>query len=130
LFYFYDIVTNFKKAAKNVQCIHTSAEFGTKARKCHQDWLMGVCGIFQPASRPFQNPNLISHNLCNEFYINSFDYDFIAFNKYNCPKETNVDKLPSRFKMGYLETRKWNVKGIIPCPTTKEYPYNYIGLDD
>lgn len=31
-----------KDAAKNVQCIHTSADFGNTASTCHQDWKMGT----------------------------------------------------------------------------------------
>ena len=37
-------------AAKNVQCIHTSIDGGTLRRNCNQDWLMGICGIFQYAA--------------------------------------------------------------------------------
>lgn len=118
-----DLKKDYKKAAKNVQCIHTSAELGTRVRNCHQDWLMGICGMIQPATRPWMKEK--SHSLCNEFYINSFEYDFIAFDKYNCPNAINVHDLPYDFKMGYMESRKFNVSGAIPCPTTVKYPYNY-----
>lgn len=118
-----DITKDFKKAAKNVQCIHTSTEFGTKARKCSQDWLMGICGIYQPAAKPWMKEK--SHALCNEFYINSFDFDFIAYDKYNCPNADDVNGLPYQYKMGYMEDRKLNVTGVIPCPTTLNFPFNF-----
>ena len=72
-FYLYDTDEghNSKRAAKNVQCIHTSVGAGTSVYNCHQDWLMGMesvynknerffiyqiitgnCGISQPASDP------------------------------------------------------------------------------
>jgi hypothetical protein len=36
-----DKLVDSRDAAKNVQCIHTSAVLGTLACRCHQDWLMG-----------------------------------------------------------------------------------------
>jgi hypothetical protein len=40
-YYFYDFTTDAKKAAKNVQGIHTSIILGTMTRNCHQDFIMG-----------------------------------------------------------------------------------------
>lgn len=41
-----------KLAALDTQCIHTAAGgLGTVERRCHQDWLMGDCGISQVAAR-------------------------------------------------------------------------------
>ena len=40
-FYFYDVKNDAKKAAKNVQSIHTSVLSGTITRNSHQDFIMG-----------------------------------------------------------------------------------------
>ena len=32
-------------AAKNVQCIHTTNNYGTYNYNCHQNWRMGYCGF-------------------------------------------------------------------------------------
>jgi hypothetical protein len=32
---------DFKRAGKNVECIHTTGAPGTMNYNCHQDWLMG-----------------------------------------------------------------------------------------
>lgn len=84
---------------------------------------MGRCGIHQPAATPWIKEK--SHAFCNEFYINSFENDFVAYDKYNCPNAVNVNELPYRFKMGYMEDRKFNVTGVIPSPTTVDFPYNF-----
>jgi predicted esterase len=39
--------TDMKKAAKFVQCIHTSNTLGTSVYDCHQNWRMGKCGESQ-----------------------------------------------------------------------------------
>jgi hypothetical protein len=48
-------------AAKFVQCIHTSNNYGTTRYDCHQNWRMGNCGQNQPGHRPFPYG---SHGLC------------------------------------------------------------------
>lgn len=41
-----------KMAAISSQCIHTaSGGYGTRERKCHQNWLMGNCGEIQIGQR-------------------------------------------------------------------------------
>lgn len=110
-----------KKAAKNVQCIHTSVDLGTWNYNCHQDWLMGRCGIIQPAAdpekylkwilgliglRPKTEKPKANHSLCNEFYINAFENDFLADNHYNCARVLKTESLPPKFKMGYMEMRR------------------------
>lgn len=40
-FYYYDSVTTLREAAINVQCLHTSADFGTLARDCDQSIILG-----------------------------------------------------------------------------------------
>lgn len=38
-------------AAQHSQCIHTDSKgHGTKERTCHQDWILGDCGIQQAAA--------------------------------------------------------------------------------
>lgn len=37
-----DLYSDQKKAAKNVQCIHTSVPLGTAFYLCHQSWRMGL----------------------------------------------------------------------------------------
>lgn len=80
----------------------------------------GVCGVRQPAANPsnflvcFLAPALcpntyeseLSHNLCNDFYVNAFENEFVADNYYNCTGVVDVRTLPYRFKMGYMELRK------------------------
>ena len=46
-------------AAKNVQCINTSINYGTTVRKCHQNWLMGGCGITQLAVGTYTEHGLL-----------------------------------------------------------------------
>lgn len=45
-----DFGLNPVESAKFVQCIHTSSDKGTKIRSCHQNWIMGNCGLNQAAS--------------------------------------------------------------------------------
>lgn len=78
----------------------------------------GVCGIGQPAAHPFdyQLCNLgfcpisinadLSHGLCNEFYINAFEYDYLANNCFHCKDVLSPEDLPPLFKMGYMENRR------------------------
>jgi hypothetical protein len=44
-YYLYDVTTDAKKAAKNVQGIHTSILAGTMTRNCHQDFILGKTSI-------------------------------------------------------------------------------------
>ena len=106
-----------KLAAKNVQCIHTSINAGTKERNCHQNWLMGHCGQYQDAAnvtesvlctllRKCPNEPLFSHSTCPYFYNAAFKYDFVANNRYKCPSKRMAKNLPANFKMGFMELRK------------------------
>ncbi|KAL9704866.1 hypothetical protein quinque_008384 [Culex quinquefasciatus] len=115
---------NFRYAAKNVQCIHTSTDKGTKLmNKCHQDWRMGQCGFKQPAAG---KPPFGSHGLCPIFYNLAFTVDFLAESK---PSECNLLRdpfaaYPIGYKMGYTENRKATVRGELYAQTTNQYPYN------
>lgn len=111
-----------KESAKNVQCIHTSADAGTKQRNCHQDWNMGICGYHQIGAK---KPPLGSHGLCPIFYNSAFDNNFYAEeNPQQCTKvQIRQRYWPENFKMGYMEKRKPYVYGEFYASTTKYYPY-------
>lgn len=106
-----------REAAKNVQCINTSNNFGTNVYKCHQNWRMGVCGIYQPAvPYDFLKPKcdlsmkcdfsvLLSHNLCPTIYTNAFKNNFFNKNPYKCLSMRPATSVPSGYKMGYDDSR-------------------------
>lgn len=123
----YDSRIVLRNAAKNVQCIHTSL-IGAFARDCDQDWIMGwywswkivdfknlkskgKCGLSQPAANLVgvftSNGIELSHTLCNDFYINAFEHEFLANNVEKCSDVATY--LPPGFRMGYMETRKRSV---------------------
>lgn len=109
---------NPQNAAKNVACVHTSTFAGTSQRLCHQDWLMGRCGNYQPASNIWKlfycvstkqcNPSFYySHGLCPNFYTSAFKNDFFADTKTKkCGSKREPTEIPPGFKMGYMESRK------------------------
>lgn len=109
---------NPQKAAKNVACIHTSFFAGTSSRLCHQDWMMGMCGMYQPAdnfwkyilcsvSNGCDNSQYYSHGLCPNFYNSAFRNDFVDDNTiYKCGSEREPKEKVDGFKMGYMESRK------------------------
>ncbi|XP_065086366.1 uncharacterized protein LOC135708296 [Ochlerotatus camptorhynchus] len=114
---------HFRNAAKNVQCIHTSIDKGTKLmNKCHQDWRMGQCGFRQPAAG---NPPLGSHGLCPVFYNLAFEKNFYAESKpLDCIMLRDPSaEYPSKFKMGYAEKRKEQVRGELYAQTSNQFPY-------
>lgn len=95
---------DYSLAAQNVQCIHTSNNYGTMKRNCTQNWCMGVCGYAQVGAGPFPKG---SHGLCPYYYTASFKHNFIAWeNIYGCQTTRAVSDYPEDFKMGYMETRK------------------------
>lgn len=94
-----------RAAAQNVQCIHTSRDKGTRFYNCHQDWRLGNCGLTQVASN---SPPLGSHGLCPYMYVNAFDHEFYAVIKPDdCVSKRMANYWPPKFKMGYMEKRKW-----------------------
>ncbi|XP_055538864.1 uncharacterized protein LOC129726178 [Wyeomyia smithii] len=117
---------HFRKAAKNVQCIHTSTDKGTKLMdKCHQDWRMGQCGFRQPAA---SKPPLGSHGLCPVFYNLAFKVKFLAEEK---PQECSILREPTAsypkgYQMGYLEKRKGEVRGELFAQTAENFPFTAI----
>ena len=96
-------------AAKNVQCIHTSIDKGTRfTNTCHQNWKMGQCGMRQIGA---QRPPLGSHGLCPIFYNSAFRNDFVAIPKrLVCPvgplEMFRKPNYPKGYKMGYMESDK------------------------
>lgn len=96
--------TNHQTAAKNVQCIHTSRDKGTRHYNCHQDWRLGNCGYSQDAASV---PPFGSHGLCPYMYISAFDHDFFAVDKpKECTSRGYAKVWPYSFRMGYFENRK------------------------
>ncbi|XP_055538865.1 uncharacterized protein LOC129726179 [Wyeomyia smithii] len=118
---------NHRLAAKNVQCIHTSKQYGTKYRSsCHQDWILGDCGYNQEAA-PLSSYG--SHGVCTLFYNSAFENDFLAeANVNNCTMDQEADNFPDGFKMGYMETRKSQVRGQLYTPTYGSFPFNVPSL--
>lgn len=89
-----------KLAAKHVQCIHTSNNFGTQRRDCHVSWSMGVCGREQSAAGPFPKG---SHGLCPYFYNSAFTHRFYAVPMpRNCKSNRFAPNWPLGFRMGYF----------------------------
>ena len=114
--------TNSKEAARNVQCIHTSSDKGTKSRDCHQNWNMGNCGRRQAAA---SNPPYGSHGLCPQFYNAAFEHPFYAESTpKQCNKISTMKRFwPIKYRMGYMEPRKLEVRGTMYASTTDKYPY-------
>ncbi|XP_049292163.1 uncharacterized protein LOC125768482 [Anopheles funestus] len=113
---------DFRNAAKNVQCVHTSIDKGTKfPNKCHQNWRMGQCGLRQAAAGP---PPLGSHGLCPVFYNLAFKYQFLAQPKPpECLSLSEMATYPRNYRMGYMEERKSEVRGELFAQTSDVYPY-------
>ncbi|XP_058454945.1 lipase member H-like [Malaya genurostris] len=110
-----------KKAAKVVQCIHTSSNYGTKLRNCHINWNMGQCGKSQVAAGPFPKG---SHGLCPYFYNSAFTHNFYAVPKpKDCSSSRYTGSWPSRFRMGYFSDMNSTFQAELFSPSSKYYPY-------
>ncbi|XP_055693097.1 pancreatic lipase-related protein 2-like [Lutzomyia longipalpis] len=128
-----------RQAAENVQCVHTSVDLGTLDRRCHQDWNMGHCGLYQDAAKPTLR-DTGNHATCPIFYNSAFRNDFKAI---PMPLEcllpqaldildfltlTPCNNYPTGFKMGYMQRDKQGVCGSkggnLYAKTTANYPYN------
>lgn len=111
-----------KLSAKNVMCINTSTDKGTRFKDCHQNWLMGYCGIHQAARQPYPYGN---HGLCPAFYNSAFEYDFLATQNHdNCNVNHNLASFPTNYTMGYRQENKDQVLGILFADTSEYFPYN------
>ncbi|XP_055597468.1 uncharacterized protein LOC129747337 [Uranotaenia lowii] len=117
------VAPNWRKAAKNVQCIHTSKQYGTRfLSSCHQDWILGDCGEQQDAA-PLSAFG--SHGVCTLFYNSAFEHDFLAIEKpSNCTADQEAEDWPEGFKMGYMETRKTGIRGQLFARTYGKFPFN------
>lgn len=103
-----------REAARNVQCIHTSAAFGTPIRDCHQDWNMGVCGLWQVGGTETSLRHEFgtgSHGLCPTFYNLAFDNKFPAATKPDlclCFSGRIAEpRYMTNFSMGYFDALKY-----------------------
>ncbi|XP_055634469.1 hepatic triacylglycerol lipase-like [Toxorhynchites rutilus septentrionalis] len=111
-----------KLAAKKVQCIHTSANYGSRRRDCHINWNMGVCGRDQPAAGPFPKG---SHGLCPYFYSSAFTHNFNPIPKpKSCSSHKYAHSWPRGLRMGYFCDMNSELFGELFSPTTKSFPYN------
>lgn len=119
MFDFRKAFVDHRRAAKNVQCIFTSRDKGSRhTTACHQNWKMGNCGWSQVAA---QDPPLGSHGLCPYFYLSAFSNDFPAVRKpAECGSRRMAGSWPVGFKMGYTESRKswvaWNWSSSLIYP--------------
>lgn len=111
-------------AGQNVQCIHTSREYGTKFSMCNQDWKMGNCGVTQDAA---SKPPNGSHGLCPYFYNLAFRHPFYAVPKpRKCRAKNEASRWPKKFRMGYLGENKELVQGELFAMTSKTFPFNVL----
>lgn len=95
---------DYKSAAKNVLCIHTSYNRGTRyTNGCHQNWRLGHCGVYQDAAGSSRTK---SHVMCPYFYISSFDNNFCAVPQPDECHASNPGKYPEGYKLGYKERNK------------------------
>jgi Lipase len=95
----------YSAAAKNVQCIHTSWNFGTHTRTCHQNWNMGHCGMKQIGAVDYPYG---SHGLCPHFYNSAFINAFEAIDRPAMCSHIGrtASSWPPGYRMGYTERRK------------------------
>lgn len=117
-----------KLAAKNVACINTSVDKGTKVYNCHQNFRMGRCGNSQAAEGPRPMGN---HGLCPYFYNEAFDYKFVPSNFYKCSSQRTANVSTPGVRMGYMGNfdRK-SVRGDIFIATVKNPPYVLLNQID
>lgn len=116
--------TDHRLAGQNVQCVHTSREYGTKFSMCHQDWKMGNCGLTQDAA---SKPPNGSHGLCPYFYNLAFRHPFYAIPKpRKCKAKNEALRWPKKFRMGYMGENKDLVQGELFALTSKTFPFNVL----
>lgn len=60
--------------------------------------------------------------MCNNLFNSAFENDFYASDAMNCKRTTDLNGVPSNFKMGYNEPRKL-IRGVFSAPTVEDYPY-------
>lgn len=119
-----------KTASKSVSCVRTDTIVGGEIYNCHQDWRMGYCGYWQPASIDLVSKK--SHELCSVLYTYAFDNNFVP------KKPTLLTRLLCRAKrvadldspacrgslMGYRDASdSRGCRGEFFIETTKYPPY-------
>ncbi|KAG5669482.1 hypothetical protein PVAND_017369 [Polypedilum vanderplanki] len=111
-----------KLASKNTACIDTSTSYGTHIYNCHQNFLMGHCGIAQDGALSYPKG---SHGLCPYFYNSSFINDFVPVNYYNCQSNPVSAQVNSTLSEGVILGVRNTVfsSGQIFITTAKCYPY-------
>lgn len=127
MFDFRKAFVDHRRAAKNVQCIFTSRDKGSRhTTACHQNWKMGNCGWSQVAA---QDPPLGSHGLCPYFYLSAFSNDFPAVRKpAECGSRRMAGSWPAGFKMGYTESRKSWVSSLVFGNSTYRFIRDSVAL--
>lgn len=119
-------------AAKAIQCVHTSTDYGTPSRYCQKNILFGKCGILQDAAT---SPPKMSHGMCPYLYTSAFTNDFKLVTKdvvykatyYWCTAtklEPDVTKLAPayagfRMNMTFPDGQYYTL-------TSKAYPFNVL----
>ncbi|XP_017864661.1 PREDICTED: inactive pancreatic lipase-related protein 1 [Drosophila arizonae] len=118
------IDVDHSKAARHVQCFHSSRDKGTFIYSCHRNIMLGSCGLSQPSIA--SQSHLGSHGLCVDIYINTFDYPFYALSTppSECLTFSKVAKIPNHYTVGYEEDFNKQITGKVYVPTSLHYPYN------
>ena len=123
-FNFFWRIRDPKLGAKNVGCINTSIDKGSRVYNCHQNFRMGRCGEWQPAAGPYP---LGSHGLCPYIYNKAFDHEFVPINAYGCASNRPANISTSNVRMGYLGSyNRTFAQGDVFIATAKYPPYLVI----
>jgi hypothetical protein len=118
------LTRNMTNAAKMVQCVHTSGDYGTNIRNtCTRNWIMGNCGRTQAAMKDivgFRN-----HGLVMQFYNSAFYNNFVANpNKYICTfPGTAVNYTLYPVIMGPRTDNDTTITGVLYADTTAKTPF-------
>ncbi|XP_030384015.1 uncharacterized protein LOC115631395 [Scaptodrosophila lebanonensis] len=123
------IAHDHSRAAKFVQCFHSSRDKGTFIFSCHRNVMLGSCGLSQPSLA--SQLHLGSHGLCVDIYINTFDYPFYALKSppAECMSFKPAAVIPNDYTVGYEDNFNKQVIGNIFVPTSLHYPYNLSKKD-
>lgn len=119
-------------SAKEVQCVHTSTDYGTPYRYCQKDVLLGNCGITQVSAT---SPPKMSHGMCPYLYNSTFENDFKLVTKtqmyyatyYLCSAvkpEPDVSQMAPAY-MGFRMDMSMP-DGQYYTLTSKLYPFNVL----
>lgn len=110
-----------KPAAKSVDCINTSTNYGTRVYNCDRNFRMGNNGQAQAAAGSFPLGN---HGLCPYFYNAAFSYDFVPNNYYGNKSYRPATNLSNDVIMGYRGNfSRTQVQGDVFIATAKYPPF-------